>query len=629
MKNKFYVHDHRFLSSSKKHSSAAALAIRILLILAACAVAFAVIFGGIYLYTGYSVSKTYQRFNHACAAKEYKEAIAIYRDVQEKTLTKSIFAFHQEKQKKILLDMEDQVNTMIRTPFYALTQNSKPFTSDDLSLITKFEELSARKISDLTVIYLQEYLLGKHPRNEVQTVLHELKRIDSLKDTMGHYEAQLGQIETFSPEMQAINTEFINKNYLEAASGLKTALEKQTGFIREYLAHYYDVCKKEMYPVLIKEIDVMMTGRKYYSAKSLAEQMILFFPDDNKIKIQLQTCETKVTKKLVEYTKPVEHLSFRPLIATTSLAFDHDNYAKNAEDLMLTTYEFKRILQQLYNNQYILIDINSLVSETGQKTRLFLPEGKKPVILSIEGLNYYAGRLQSGNSENLALDSEGRVASVYKNSSGDTVTDQNGEAVGILEQFVREHPDFSFDGAKGLISLTGYECIFGYVTNPDQVDDRTNAFASNGLSPFSITTAQIGANKSRVLEVINKLKTDGWSFASSTYGSIQIKESSLEQVKSDTAKWKEQVESLTGKVKVLLFPNGSIVGSQDPKGAYLIEQGFVIQAGIGPTAYFSYSSKHLYMDRVALTGIALRNQNLSRFFDVKAVYDPARTQKLK
>lgn len=626
-KNQF-VRDRRFFSRISSGDTQFPIITRILIVVFILAIISGAIYAGIFAFSKYSIEKSYEEFITECDKKEFSKAVSIYRSVQEKTLTKSIFIFHQDERKTTLLKMEEKVDQLIEIPFNALIISQTSFSSDDLILMKEFQELSSRKISVLTNTYIEEFILGLQPKESVQKTFTELKKVEALADMVSRYESSLDQMIAFSPTMILINNEYKEKNYLPAATKLKTEIEKQSGFIKEYLNRYYLNCKNVMYPVLKSDIDVMMTGSKYYSAKSLIEQLILFFPKDTYLEQQLLLCDGKVTKKLVEYTLPVEHLAIRPLIATPALAFDNDNYSKNAEDLMLTVNEFRKILDQLYQKNYILIDINTLVNSAGQKNRLFYPEGKKPIILTIEGLNYYAGRSRSGNSDNLLFDANGNVASSYKNENGMAVIDRDGEAIGILEQFIEAHPDFSFDGSKGNISLTGFECIFGYVTNEDQVDDRTKAFVDNQLSPFTITPAEIASNKKKVVAIITKLKNNGWSFSSSTYGNILVADATLEQLQKDTDKWIEQVGSLIGNTKTFLFPSGSIVSSKDPKGSYLVGKGFLIHSGIGPWAYFNFSGTNLYMDRISLNGLALRFQNLSRFFDVKTIYEPTRINKL-
>ncbi len=84
------------------------------------------------------------------------------------------------------------------------------------------------------------------------------------------------------------------------------------------------------------------------------------------------------------------------------------------------------------------------------------------------------------------------------------------DAIPILDKFVEEHPDFSPFGAKGCLSLTGYEGILGYRT---QTDTK------------SWTEAQ-EANRQKEIEavkpIIAELKRTGWTFGSHTWGHIRL-----------------------------------------------------------------------------------------------------------
>lgn len=98
----------------------------------------------------------------------------------------------------------------------------------------------------------------------------------------------------------------------------------------------------------------------------------------------------------LKYQGAVEHIFFHPLIAYPELAFDGDSMAKGYNDWFITVKEFAKILDSLYANQYVLIDIHSLYEETEMDGKtivkakeLWLPPGKKPLVLSIDDLNYY------------------------------------------------------------------------------------------------------------------------------------------------------------------------------------------------------------------------------------------------
>ncbi|MDW7657333.1 MAG: hypothetical protein SCM11_09185, partial [Bacillota bacterium] len=257
---------------------------------------------------------------------------------------------------------------------------------------------------------------------------------------------------------------------------------------------------------------------------------------------------------------------------------------------------------------------------------LFLPPGKKPLVLVIEGLNYYATRRETGNAWNLIIDEGGEVAAEILDEKGNLVIDRRGEAIGILDLFVLVHPDFSLDGAKGTISLTGYECVFGYVTDEDQLDDRNNAFLDNGMASISLSDREIEANRAEVIQIIERLKETGWRFASSTYGFINARDHDLDRIRTDTQKWLDQVGSLTGPVSMLHYPNGAFITGSDERAEYLKDQGFILFGGIGATPYLFTGSRYIYVDKVPVNGYTLRNSRqygLERFFDAAGIYDRA------
>ncbi len=50
------------------------------------------------------------------------------------------------------------------------------------------------------------------------------------------------------------------------------------------------------------------------------------------------------------------------------------------------------------------------------------------------------------------------------------------------------------------------------------------------------------------------MKRDGWSFASHSYGHINFEKTSLEGIKRDTKRWKDEVEPIVGKTDMFVFP---------------------------------------------------------------------------
>ncbi|MBS6355910.1 hydrolase, partial [Oscillibacter sp.] len=328
------------------------------------------------------------------------------------------------------------------------------------------------------------------------------------------------------------------------------------------------------------------------------------------------------------YDGIVEHLFFHPVVAYPELAFDGDAQANGIDDYMVTVDEYNKILQSVYDKGYVLVDIGDVWSETtgedGQpkmvRNTLYLPEGKKPLILSFDDTNYYEYMLTNGFTYKLVIGEDGKIASWGKDPQGNEVTSRDLDAIPILDKFVEEHPDFSPFGAKGCLSLTGYEGILGYRTQNDidiaADDPRRPAFDAN-------RQAEIEAVK----PIIQRLKDTGWTFGSHTWGHINLDSSKvdLDWVKRDTVRWAEEVGSLVGPTNILFYPHGARPDGDDwhqtgPKLQYLQSQGFRIFASVGVNS-FSYIKDDLsavICDRLHPDGTTLRygGHHYTQFYDV-------------
>ena len=180
--------------------------------------------------------------------------------------------------------------------------------------------------------------------------------------------------------------------------------------------------------------------------------------------------------------------------------------AGGLDDYMVTVDEFNKILDSCYANDYVLVDIGSVWSETAGedgtpvmvRNTLYLPEGKKPLILSYDDTNYYPYMLENGFTYKLILDEDGRIASWGLNPQGEEVVSRELDAIPALDKFVEEHPDFSPFGAKASLSLTGYEGILGYRTQTDGTVEWTDGLeAARGPGcPWRRRTANTASGNS-------------------------------------------------------------------------------------------------------------------------------------
>ena len=266
--------------------------------------------------------------------------------------------------------------------------------------------------------------------------------------------------------------------------------------------------------------------------------------------------------ELVIYSDPntVPHLSFQMLIADPARAFVNEDYGNSYNRNYVTTDEFEKILQQLYDNGYMLVSIYDLVERSEGNFyagTLRLPVGKKPIVLSQVAANYFT-YMTDGDEDGLPdkdgagfpycldLDDSGNFVSKMIDAEGNEVVG-NFDFVTILEKFIAEHPDFSYQGARAVLAVTGYDGIFGYRTNPEVREAQGSEYYAQQLS---------GAQK-----IVDALKAAGYDLACYSYEHISYGDSAVELINGDLGLWTEQVTPILGDVDILVYPYGDDINS--------------------------------------------------------------------
>ena len=165
----------------------------------------------------------------------------------------------------------------------------------------------------------------------------------------------------------------------------------------------------------------------------------------------------------VEYPlENITHVFFHSLIVNTSLAFDGDSDEAGYNQMMTTVSEFKKMLQIMYDKGYVLVSPHDMavINDDGTMSRgkIMLPEGKIPFVLSEDDVSYYHYMDGDGFATKLVIDDNGDIKCEYKKADGTVVTGDY-DVVPILDSFIKEHPDFSYHGRKGILAMTGYNGV--------------------------------------------------------------------------------------------------------------------------------------------------------------------------
>ncbi|TDK56198.1 hypothetical protein E2K98_27355 [Bacillus salipaludis] len=365
----------------------------------------------------------------------------------------------------------------------------------------------------------------------------------------------------------------------------------------------------------------------YQKALTLLKKSSILKDED--IQNAIDTYE-KQKKNLVTWpdNSKIPHLFFHSLIVDPSKAFDGDDMAQGYQDYMVTIAEFKNILNQLYEKGFVLVSIQDIakLNKNGKMVyqNIKLPSNKKPLVLSQDDVSYYEYMKNDGFAKNLTLDANGNLTNTYINKKGKVVQGAY-DLVPILDHFVDKHPDFSYKGAKGIISLTGYNGVLGYRTSESQ-------YGPNSDKP----NPNIKKDRQQAKKVADAMKQEGWEFASHTWGHLNAEKVSLDLLKKDTSKWKQEVEPIVGPTETIIFAFGSDIGDwrqySNNKYHYLKSQGFDYYANVDASkiTWSQLGLNYFRQSRINVDGLRMRgaltgeNEVLEHFFNVKLVFDSSR-----
>jgi peptidoglycan/xylan/chitin deacetylase (PgdA/CDA1 family) len=371
------------------------------------------------------------------------------------------------------------------------------------------------------------------------------------------------------------------------------------------------------------------------------------------------TEDEELTTKIVAYEatkascvrvnmEDVTHIFYHSLVVDPARAFDPNDYqGRGNYEWMTTVSEFNKITQEMYDRGYVLVGLHDLyryeTDEAGNQIMvendIYLPEGKKAFVLSLDDLSYYHSYDNYGYAAKLILDENGDVINEYIDAEGNVHYGLY-DCVPLLDAFVKAHPDASYRGAKGTVALTGYNGILGYRTDEtyslDNIDnpdiDRNKREWLKAHPDFDIEKERAAAK-----EIADAMKANGWTFASHTWGHLRVGDKPLANLKADNEKWQRNVAPIVGDTNIIIFAHGQDLGNwgdydlSNEKVQYFMSQGFDIFCNVDSFEHRThFGGTYLRQGRRNLDGIRFyynligQQNNLSDLFDVSQIIDPER-----
>lgn len=438
----------------------------------------------------------------------------------------------------------------------------------------------------------------------------------------------------------------------------------------------------------LERAELLALGYDYDGAIAVLDE----FPGEEPPAMTAKREEYRESKgKLKEWTdySSIANLAFHVLIADPARAFADKDLGGQYNKNFVTIDEFSRILEQLYAGGYVLVDFDSFTGTDGggsfHTEPIRLPDGRKPIMITETMVNYFDYMVDSnkdsepdaggdGFAYRLIVDENGDIKAQMVDSAGQTRTG-NYDLVPILEDFIKEHPDFSYQGARAILAVCGYEGVFGYRINSVKMDEVLAIRNTPEMSGTIIGYLQIGdkvdilredqseglqwwliregwicgeylkqyiSSDGRIMnnssptdsssivlaqELVKALREKGYTIACNTFGNVAYGDKSAAQIRADLQDWTSQITPVIGEADVMVFARTSDIGDYSgAKFGVLCDFGFryFISHGSAPSA--EVNSSFVRQSRLMVTGenMVWHSDQFAEYFDSTAVLNDLR-----
>lgn len=407
-----------------------------------------------------------------------------------------------------------------------------------------------------------------------------------------------------------------------------------------------EISVEEQNAMVMDEAKILAAGYDYDAAVELLKT-IEGYEENADVQTLIGEIEAEKATCVPVNMEEVTHIFYHSLVVDPARAFanqESDPQAVGNNQWMTTVDEFNKITQEMYDRGFVLVSIHDLINvvtdengnEKYEPATILLPPDKKPFVLSLDDLSYYHAYDNYGYATKLLIDENGDVMNEYTDAEGNTTIGAY-DVVPLMDQFVKEHPDASYRGAKGIIALTGYNGVLGYRTdvtydyNHPDCDSHQKKWM-DAHPGFTLENERAEAKK-----VADAMKANGWEFATHTWGHIKMGERSLSSIQVDGQKWIDNVVPVIGEVDTIIYAHGQDIqgrgdySESNEKYQYLRSIGIRIFCDVDSTKYTThFGPDYMRQGRRNLDGYRIyknatgQQNNVSDLFDAATIIDPAR-----
>jgi len=351
---------------------------------------------------------------------------------------------------------------------------------------------------------------------------------------------------------------------------------------------------------IIKTARNLAGKEEYKNAVEYLESKSELFKDKSTINSLISHYSKFFIKDGLFYTElQPKILSINKLIAYPNLAFNDNINSDNLDKLNLTSKEFTNLLQELYLNDYVLINLTDyldLESETTTKKDLYLPPNKKPLVLIFNNINYVEN--ETPFIEKFIIDCKNEISCFNSKQIEKNQISQTTDFIPILDNFIENNKDFSHSNARAVITFQQNGGILGYNINKNNPNYNQEILNLKKIATF--------------------LKEKGYIFGYSASNFLNDKENEINFIQNE-------IFNIFGNLK-LFFTNSSEHKLQSYYYT-LNELGFKVFISTGENSTIIKNNLAL-ISSLKIDGDFLRKENPELLLNFDKIYDHANRTKI-
>lgn len=482
------------------------------------------------------------------------------------------------------------------------------------------------QFADENTTYLKDYLTSlcndiltkKLPYDRADSILKQMVSLTPVSHEAESIRALLPQFSRFTEDYKkALDTNDRPtqlKLFAEMRDSIKEPLLQP---LKNFFAEKYTKYAEEWWKENETELQLDWDRGRYYSLRDRVNMLGQYYPNDSRWQTWKQKLDTLTLADLKEYTGPIPVIQVRNLVRHPSIAM-RSSMRKYYMQKVLPQESITALFDSLYSRGYVLVDPARMVNDQGRYKTLYLPEGKKPVVILLTGLNYSRERIETGSIKRLSVE-DGKLYSYSDAPDGTELREEDGEVTGLLDRFVAAHPDFSFDGARGVISLEGSKPVFGYYVTQRQLRAANTELAGANLPLLNLKESDIQKQSEAAAAVGTYLKNQGWSFASEGYDDKDFMDISTDAVEQDNQLWQESLGLVVGKSSQYYFRHG-VPGPEDAKLQLLFRDGYHVYYELQEGAATGDPTRPFFLHAIDLNGLSLYFKKYESLVDSSKIY---------